>query len=162
MSNIGTSVGKTKIVKITGAELGATATTYADGDVIGNKIFIENIMLLFPGEATLMSITAQDLDAQNSALELILWSSNPVTSTLNNDATIDIADAELPFHCGSANVAATDYKSYTDNSVGTVRNIGLPVGTDTQNDLWMTLVSRGTPTYTADGLSLILTFYLDQ
>ena len=162
MGNIGTSVGKTAIVKITGAELGATATTYADGDVIGNKIFIENIMLLFPGEATLMSITAQDLDAQDSALEVIIWSSDPTGTTFTDDAALDIADADLPKHCGSANVAATDYKSYTDNSVGTVRNIGLPIGTDTQNDLWMTLVSRGTPTYTADGLSLILTFYLDQ
>ena len=162
MSNIGTSVGKTAIVKITGAELGATATTYADGDVIGNKIFIENIMLLFPGEATLMSITAQDLDAQDAALEVIIWSSNPTGTTFTDDAALDIADADLPKHCGSANIADTDYKSYTDNSVGTVRNIGLPIGTDTQNDLWMTLVSRGTPTYTADGLSLILTFYLDQ
>ncbi len=161
MGNIGTSVGRTKVIRITGAELGATATTYADGDVIGNKIFIENIMLLFPGEATLMGITVQDLDNQSSALELILWSSNP-TTTLTDDATLDILDADLPKHCGSANVAATDYQSYTDNAVGTVRNIGLPVGTDTQNDLWMTLVSRGTPTYTADGLSLILTFYLDQ
>tara|TARA_Y100000593_G_scaffold93718_2_gene189705 strand:- start:2661 stop:3149 length:489 start_codon:yes stop_codon:yes gene_type:complete len=162
MSNIGTSVGKTKVVKITGAELGATATTYADGDVIGNKIFIENIMLLFPGQATLMSITAQDLDSQNSALEVILWGSDPTGTTFTDDAALDIADADLPKHCGSANVAATDYKSYTDNSVGTVRNIGLPIGTDTENDLWMTLVSRGTPTYTANGLSLILTFYLDQ
>ena len=162
MGNIGTSVGKTAIVKITGAELGATATTYADGDVIGNKIFSENIMLLFPGEATLMSITAQDLDAQDAALEVIIWSSNPTGTTFTDDAALDIADADLPKHCGSANIADTDYKSYTDNSVGTVRNIGLPIGTDTQNDLWMTLVSRGTPTYTADGLSLILTFYLDQ
>ena len=161
MGNIGTSVGRTKVIRITGAELGATATTYADGDVIGNKIFIENIMLLFPGEATLMGITVQDLDNQSSALELILWSSNP-TTTLTDGSAIDILDADLPKHCGSANVAATDYQSYTDNAVGTVRNIGLPLGTDTQNDLWMTLVSRGTPTYTTDGLILILTFYLDQ
>lgn len=160
-NNIGTSVGRTKIIRITGAEMGATATTYADGDVIGNKIFIENIMLLFPGEATLMSITVQDLDNQSSALELILWSSDP-TTTLTDDAAIDILDADLPKHCGSANVASTDYKAYTDNAVATVRNIGLPVGTDTENDLWMTLISRGTPTYTANGVSLILTFYLDQ
>ena len=162
MSNIGTSVGRTKIVKITGTELEATANTYADGQVIGNKIFIENIMLLFPGEATLMSITVQDLDKQDAALEVILWSSDPTGTTFTDDAALDIADADLPKHCGSANVTATDYKDYTDNSVGTVRNIGLPVGTDTENDLWMTLVSRGTPTYTTEGLSLILTFYLDQ
>ena len=92
MGNIGTSVGRTKVIRITGAELGATATTYADGDVIGNKIFIENIMLLFPGEATLMGITVGDLDSQDSALEVIIWSSNPTGTTFTDDAALDIAD----------------------------------------------------------------------
>ena len=155
-----TSVGRTKVINVTGATVGATATTYADGDLIGTKITLTDACLEVGSEATLVSITAADLDKQNQPCDVVIFNSDP-SSTFTDDAALTIADADIPKICGSASVIATDYIDFVDNSVGTKTNIGLvceAVGTD---DLFACVVSRGTGTYSASGLSLKLTFYQD-
>lgn len=155
-----TSVGRTKVINVTGATVGATATTYADGDLIGTKITLTDACLEVGSEATLVSVTVGDLDKQNQPCDVVIFNSDP-SSTFTDDAALTIADADIPKICGSASVIATDYIDFVDNSVGTKTNIGLvceAVGTD---DLYACIVSRGTGTYTESALSLKLTFYQD-
>jgi len=156
-----TSVGRTKVINVTGATVGATATTYASGDLIGTKLTLTDACLEAGSEATLVSITIADIDKQNQPLDVVIFNADPSGTTFTDDAALTVADSDLPKICGSASVIATDYIDFVDNSVGTKTNIGLvceAIGTD---DLYACVVSRGTGTYSANGLSLILTFYQD-
>ena len=156
-----TSVGRTKVINVTGATVGATATTYASGDLIGTKITLTDACLEVGSEATLVSITAADLDKQNQPCDVVIFNADPSSTTFSNDSALDVDDSDLPKICGSASVIATDYADFADSVVATKTNIGLvceAVGTD---DLYACVVSRGTATYSANGLSLKLTFYQD-
>ena len=156
-----TAVGRTKVINITGATVGATATTYASGDLIGGKITLTDACLEVGSEATLVSVTIADVAKQNQPCDLVIFNADPSGTTFTDDAILDLDDSDITKVCGVTSIVADDYADFSDNSVGTKANVGLvceAIGTD---DLFACVVSRGTGTYSANGLSLILTFYQD-
>lgn len=153
------SEGPTRSLKVSGTKLGATGNLYADGELVGNLLKLENVVRDIKGYATLMAIIMQDLSDQKSKLEMIIFDADPAATTFTDNAVLDIADADLPKEIGKVIIAASDYDSYTDNAVSTTRNIGLPLKSDSGRDLWVCFVARGTPTYVADELGSVISFY---
>jgi len=155
--------GVTDLIKITGAQIGVSGAAYASGDVLGttSPIKIEPIRYVY-GTAILHSIVTQDLSAQGGAIDLVVFDSQPTATTFTDNSALDIADADLPKVIGVISIAAADYATFSDSSVATTRNIGLPIKSlATTPNLWVCPVSRDTKTYVANELSLAIGFLQD-
>ena len=145
------------IIKLTGATVGANTDAYTAGDLIGGKLTLSSAYPSAAQEPYLHSITVQDLDSQAAELDFIFFDADPAATTFTNNAALDIADADLPKIIGFATLTASDYCAFADNSVGTVGNLGIvckPAG----STLYAAIVARGTPTYSASGLSVAFGF----
>jgi len=158
------TIGKTKVVKLSGSDVGAGTLAYSAGDAIGTIITLSDVFINPSGQATLMGLSIGDANSQASDIEVLVFDSEPSpgTVTITDNTAVSLSTGALALSCGVVSVSSTDYKAYAANSIATVKNIGLPVwGTDGTRDLYIAIVSRGTPTYIADGLSISLTFYQD-
>jgi hypothetical protein len=145
------------IIKVAGATVAVDASTYAAGDLVGAKLTLSNAYPVESKEPFLHSITVQDLDKQNAELDFVFFDSDPSGTTFTDDAALDIADADLPKVIGFATLTASDYCDFADSSVGTVGNLGIACK-PAINTLYCAIVARGTPTYSANGLSVVFGF----
>ena len=148
------------IVDIDGVTLGVSSTAataaYADNDLVGS------LMTVNVGKSGILQfLTLQDLSAQNAALEVLVFTSNPGSTTFTDNAAVDVADADLPRCKFQFSIGAGDYVSLADNSIGTVKNLALPYATADGN-LYVALRSAAaTPTYTASELSATFGLLVD-
>jgi hypothetical protein len=136
-------------------------SVYANGDMVGSaEIQLANVTNEGAG-IVLQVITGYDLDSQNSLLTLLFFSAEPTNTTFTDNAALDIHDSDIPYFVGHVSVPASAYTSLSDNSVFTVRNIGLTMQLLNQ-DLWVVVMSGGTPTYTTtSSLAITLTYWQD-
>lgn len=151
----------TIIHKVAGSTLAVNTTAYDDGDLVGTKMTLTDILPHGRG-GLLETVTLHDLDAQDAALQLLIWDTNPSGTTFTNNSALDVADADLPNIIARIAIAATDYTDLADNSVGCVTQIAIPVKAAIQGILYAALVSDGaTPTYSANGLSITFGLLVD-
>lgn len=129
------------------------AAAYADGDMLHTGVIRLPNILKDKNTGEIVSAVIVDLGKQKSVLSLELFSREITGGTLTINDPLDISDTEAAYHLGSIPVAAADYKDFADNAIATVRNIGLAVkaypSSGKSRDLYMAVVSRGTPTYTS-------------
>lgn len=147
--------GKTDFVKLTGVQVGASGAAYGDGDVIGDRAPIQvELVRNDYGTAVLQQVVIKDLSNQSADIDVIFFDSNPTATTFTDNAALDIADADIDKVLGIVSVVASDYAASNDSSVATkLTGLVLKNNSDT-NKVWVCLVSRGTPTYVADELSI--------
>jgi hypothetical protein len=147
------------IVKFTGAQVGATATQYTAGDLIGVLLTLSNVDRAITATPFLTSVTVQDLTAQNAEIDIVFFDANPAATTFTDNAALDIADADLPKIIGFATIDATQYCAFADSSVGTSSPLGgIPFNAASGQSLYACLVARGTPTYGANELGIAFGF----
>jgi hypothetical protein len=158
---IGQVVGSSVSFVITGATIGVDAATYATGQCLGAKMTLTDVGRINSGYVYLQGLIVQDLTAQASAMDLIVFNANPSGTTFTDNSALDIADADLPKISAVVSVAASDYVSFADNKVAQVEFFPRLIQTDASADLYAVLVCRGAPTYAANELSLILKFMRD-
>ena len=145
--------------KVPGAEVGVNTTTYADGDLVGTKLTLTDTVPHRKG-GILQTVVLHDLDAQNASLIFIIWDVNPLSTTFTNNSVLDIADDDLPNVVAKVRISNIDYDDFSDNSIGEVDNLSMPLK---GRVLYAALVSDGsTPTYSANGLSLSLGLLVDD
>jgi hypothetical protein len=145
------------IIKKTGTEVGADANAYSTGDLIGGLLTLSGADSIGGLPPFLTSITLQDLDKQNVAIDVVFFDANPTGTTFTNNAALDIADADLPKVI--AVIPVTTYFSFNDNSVATVNALGgIAMNAAGGPTIYACLVSRGAPTYSASGLSALFGF----
>ena len=145
------------IIKVAGATVAVNTDAYAAGDLVGTKLTLANAYPVESKEPYLHSITVQDLDSQAAELDFVFFDADPSGTTFTNNSALDIADADLPKIIGFATLTASDYCAFADNSVGTVGNLGIACK-PAVNTLYCAIVARGTPTYSANGLSVVFGF----
>lgn len=147
------------IKKVSGSDVGVNSTTYADGDLVGTKITLTDIIPQRKG-GILQTIVLHDLDAQDASLLFIIWDLNPASTAFTNNSVLDIADTDLPNVVAKVRISNLDYDDLSDNSIGEVDNLSIPLK---GARLYAALVSDGaTPTYTANGLSMSLGLLVDE
>lgn len=151
--------GITQIFKVTGAQVGVASAAYGSGDVLGTTSPIKvELVRGTNGTGILQSIIVQDLSNQSGAIDIVIFDSNPTSTTFTDNAVLDIADGDVPKVIGVISITSTDYSAFSDNSVATKAGISLPIksiaGNTTSGQLWICPVSRDTKTYVVNELSL--------
>lgn len=136
----------------------ADTNIYATGEVIGGKLTFSNAMADTTGTGFLVSVRIIDQSAQASDLDLVIFSSNPTSTTFTDQAALDIADADLSKVIGVVNFGSSSRFAFADNGIKFVANQTIPIVSLTNNTtLYGVLVSRGTPTFAgATDLSVTL------
>lgn len=138
---------------------------YGTGDQVGpGSTKLTKVCLGKPGHAILESLVITDKAKQSAALDILFFNSEPTVTSVDN-AAYDVSDAELAAKAiGHVSVVAADYSILNVNSVATKRALELILAAkkNTANpegdSLWVAIVSRGTPTYASDSLTLKFNF----
>lgn len=112
---------------------------YTSGDALGAKSSFPNV----PEKGTIMAINVRDADKESVNLDVVFFASDIVGTDAN--AAFAPTDAELLTSLGA--VLVDTWKAFSDNSMGSVDNVGLPYWAP-GGVLYFQCVTRGTPTYT--------------
>lgn len=141
-----------------------TAATYAAGDQLGPAATRLPNVVNENGIAILRTIHIVDKAKQSAAIDVVFWNALP-TVTSTDKSAFSLSDVEVLKFAGVQEIATTDYNGFALNSVGTVVDLKLILqaqkntANELGKDLWVTLVSRGTPTYASTSdLALQLAF----
>lgn len=138
-------------------------SAYATGDLVTPLMTLANPYWRTRAQCKVDAIVIRDLAAQNAALDVVFFHTQPTVTTFTLNSALDIADAELPFVAGYTSILAAQYCAFADSSVATKTTIGLPVimpisvGIPT---IWAVAISRGSPTYAATDLTF--SFLIEQ
>lgn len=152
------AVGGITVVKDITLSLDTNA--YADGDLLADVQEILNVMRYPGGTAILQSVRVLDKDDQGAAFDIYITDVSTTWGTEN--AAVGPSDAVADSILGSVSVTASDYTDLANSQEATIRNIGLPVKAAAEStSLYVACVSRGAPTYTASGVTIIFGFLLD-
>ena len=122
---------------------------YASADVLADTQELVGAVRTSGGTGVIHSILVQDDDDQAGALDIIILDTNTSIGTENSAVTMADNDNIL----GSVSVAASDYVDMANSQHASKNNVGIVVkGKSTS--LYVAVVSRGTKTYTASGITL--------
>lgn len=135
----------------------AAAAAYSSGDMVGAELTIADIARINGGTGKITGVTVIDYGAQSVAAEI--WITDTAITEPADNAAWSISDAD------AAKVVTvipiTSYYASALNSVSPNGNLSIPFKcTGAVNDLYMCFVSRGAPTYIANGI--IIRFFVDQ
>ena len=116
------------------------AAAYATGELIGGK-------QKFSAQARgkIQSALLTDLNSQNVAYDVVLFSDDPSATTFSENNALDIADADLPKVFGVISFATSDRVAFASSSVSFKQGLAIPM--KGQGDFYAAIVSRGAPTY---------------
>lgn len=166
-----TSVGRVYSQSLTEAsenhigQIGADDTTidvtlsldtaaYASGDVLAEIQTVASVFRVSGGTAILQSLIVLDEDDQGQALDVVIMRATGSLGTEN--AAVTISDADARNILGIIQIAAADFIDLGGNRVATKQSLGMMLKPTTGTDLFVGAISRGTGTYTASGIRLIL------
>lgn len=143
--------------------IASAAATYTANDQVGALVQLSNAFDLESGVGEVVSLTVIDQAAQTIAMDVFLFHTAPTLTSSDQDA-VGITDAILSATClGVISVAAGDWKAAGSGAtVATVKDIGMMVkcakgnASSGNTSLWALVVTRGTPTFVANGLKLLL------
>lgn len=127
-----------------------TAGAYAANDIVGGRLQFRGV-----GSGRLLAAMVTDAAAQNVNYFLILLASVP--TDIADNATFDIADADLKNILTILSMPTTDRTAFASNSVTLTSALtagnggkGIPlVSEEGDGDIWGFLYTTGTPTYAA-------------
>lgn len=131
----------------------SNAVAYASGDLIGGKLTFTGAIKTSTGSGQVLSVLITDKNKQAEDLELILFSSNPSSTTFTDNGAFDVHASDLAKVVAVIGLGSTSRFAYTVNGLVYLGNLLIPVkalsGSSPGNTLYGALVSRGTPTYTS-------------
>lgn len=136
----------------------AAAAAYGDGDTVGTPQEVTDAVLEHGGTATLQSVLLHDAAAQTVAVVLYFFDELPTVSADN--AAFSVSDAEMSDKF-LGRVSITPTAAGSAGSAGQAVNVGLKLRaanvTQRSKSVYVVAVtSGGTPTYTADSITLKL------
>lgn len=149
---------KRKVARVT-VDLTLDTDAYASGDVLADTQAVAGVTTQAGGEVELVSAIIVDKSDQSQGLDLVFQSANNSLGTENSGP--DLTDAEAEDIQGIVTFAAANYADLGGVAVASFGSIALGLfmklasGSTT---LYMGAISRGTGTYAADGIHVILFF----
>lgn len=156
-NHLGSVGGNTAVVGVT---FSLDTSAYADGDVLADSQVLAACLRTDDGTGVLQTITLNDKDDQGIAMDIVILDANVSIGTEN--AAVSITDANADNILAVISVESTDWVDFVGCKVATIKNLSIPVsavsGTD---DLYVALVTRGTPTHTASGITARFGFLQD-
>ncbi|MCB8942535.1 MAG: hypothetical protein H6658_02045 [Ardenticatenaceae bacterium] len=151
------AANKITVTKKSGATIAASASTYTSGDVFGGLITLSDVLDSTTFFGRIKKITIQALESTTvDEIDVIIFDSNPSTSTLNDSQGIDIADADDEKVIAVVQFAATDFAPSAGNNKYATKELDLLVQ-GAADDLFLALTSGGTWTFgSANGIGLVI------
>lgn len=145
-----------KVISVNPAVVGG-ATQYTSGDVLGVVTTVANAVLDNGGAAVLKSITITDKGAQKKDVDVYFFSEAPTSSIGADNAAFALADADIEKCLGRVSIAAADYTQSSNAAEATKRGLELVLAAKAASkSIYVALVTRADPTYTAADLKLKL------
>ncbi len=142
-NHIGEVGGKLAVISVT--PVVSSGTAYAAGDAVGGLLSFANAVRVAAGSGVIRSLVLADKGKQSADLDLLLFDANPGGTTVTDNAGLTVADADLITCLGVIPIPAEAYVDLADNSVASVRDIGLGFKLPSGTTLYGILVARGTP-----------------
>lgn len=137
---------------------------YAAGDNVGGILTFSNAIIKASKSAKLEAVVITDKGAQSAVMSLVLFATSPTNSTVTNNATLDVADADLDKIIGHVAIPAANYIVFNtnDNSMVTVQT-ALPLfnDADSYHIYGVLTIASGTPTWTSTS-DLVVNLYIRQ
>ena len=131
---------------------------YADGDVLAATQEIASAVRVNAGTGIIQSVIILDKDDQGENLDVVFLKTNVSIGTEN--AAVSITDANADEIQGIVEVDS--YVDLVGSQLSTNPNLGIGVQADSAaTSLFIALISRGTGTYTASGITAKITILQD-
>jgi hypothetical protein len=147
--------------KIVSLSVVTTAGAYSAADQVGEVMKVTDASQDSTSVSILRSVCLVDKGKQSVDTDILFFSEAPTNSVLDNGPA-DISDAEMAAKCiGVVKLVAADYSILANNSVATKAGLSvmLQPSLARSKDLYVLVVTRGTPTYASvQDLTLRLAF----
>jgi hypothetical protein len=150
-----TETGVTAVRKVT---FTLDTAAYASGDLLADTQKIAGVVREGGGHAILQSMVFMDMDDTGGAVD-VLFLKSP-TSIGAENAALAMTDAVAANLLGVVSIATGDWYDVGASRVATKTNIGLVVE-GLGRDIYVALVSKGTSTYTVNGIIANFAFLQD-
>ena len=124
----------------------ASTTAYTAGDVIGGRIVLTNAVLQSGGAAVWDSVVLTDDSNQKPPLTILMYNAQPVAATADN-AAFAWGSGDLDRVVGKVNILAGDWETLGGNAVAAKGGLGFDVRAVGGQDLYLYVVTTGTPTF---------------
>lgn len=132
--------------------LTTTTLAYSLGDNIGGLLTLTNAVLLSAGGGIIQNVGIYDAAAQSAAIDVVFFVANPSSTTFTDNGALTVNAADGPSIVGIAHV--TDWSTFAASSFGQALNLGINFDLSIGTSLYVALISRGTPTYATNSLTL--------
>lgn len=137
-----------------------TSGAYADGEVLSDTMRVKNCVRIPGGRCILHSLMVLDEDDQGAAFDLIFLDANYTIGTPNS--AVSVSDINARSIIGRVSVGSGDYYDMGGCRIACLTALNLIMkAVPGDRDLYLATVSRGTGTYTAQGIKLRLGFLWD-
>lgn len=133
--------------KISNTITTTNAGAYTAEDNIGGINTITNALRVSGGTEILMDILIWDKDDQKAALQIDYWDASP-SGTYTNDSGQVIAGDSAKW-LGTVEITASDYKTTGAVGKAALKNLGVVLKGNASRNIFFTIKTTGTPTYTS-------------
>lgn len=155
--HIGEVGGKTILVPIT---FTLDTAQYSSGDVLADTQILSSCLRIDNGTGIIQDVVFLDKDDQGQAFDVYILNANNSLGTENSAPNITDTNAESII--GLFSVLGSDLTDLNNSRIANIKNIGISVkGATGTDDLYVALISRGTGTYTANGITAIFKILCD-
>lgn len=156
----GRQVVASSVADIIDVTLTLDTSAYVSGDVLSDTATVTNAVKVPGGRGRLTSVVVLDEDDQKLALDVVFMSATASLGTKNSAPNISDADARNIL--GFVSIVAGDYIDLGGVGVATKSGLNLIVeAASGSRDLFIGTITRGTPTYTVNGLRVRLGIVAD-
>jgi hypothetical protein len=124
----------------------STSPAYSSGDAVGGVQTLTSAVRVSSGVAILESLTVIDKGNQKAALTLLFFNANPAAATVTDNSTF-VFSTDISKLIGKVNVLASDYETVNSIGIASVKAIGLETKASGSANLFVAVVTTGTPTY---------------
>lgn len=146
--------------RVFASDLTLDTNAYAVGDTLANILEITNAVGSAAGTGTIQSITVIDDDDQGEPFDLVLFNQSVTVGALN--AAWAVSDADMANALGIIRIESADYVDLGGNRIATLQGLSLGAQPVSGTSIYVGTISRGTGTYTANGLRLVITIQRDS
>ena len=150
-AHVGQVGGNAKLIPLT---LSIDTNIYADGDVLADTQELASALRVAAGSGYINQIRVNDKDDQGQPLDILILQTNVSIGTEN--LAVSISDANSDQIIARIQVYSSDYYDLGGVKIAyPAMNPILIEAAAASTSLWIAVVSRGTGTYSASGITLL-------
>jgi hypothetical protein len=123
-------------------------SAYTAGDVVGGEITLTDAMRVTSGSGYLDSVIIHDTDNEKAAFTLLFFDADPAANVADN-AAFSWGTGDPAKLLAKVTVATVDYETLATDAVWYRGDMRIPVKANGSKNLYLYIVTTGTPTFTA-------------